>query len=123
MPSRTIFFLPFLGLCKALSHSITSRQDVLLINEVVCFNTDLQGSILRADCATVNFVPGPATIDLNRCINNDEGQLRFDSVGNAFDTCFDCKLVEFFLSCTCKTSAGTDRGAILQLGISHCFLV
>ena len=54
------------------------RQDFLFFDEV-CFDTKLQGSTLSATCVTRNFVPEPAAIDLNRCIKNDNGELKFDT--------------------------------------------
>ena len=77
----------FLALCLssvALAASVSGRSDnaaipdeQLLAVRDQCFEFKLEGSTLTAFCAFKGTIPAEASVDLNSCIENSSGEMRF----------------------------------------------
>lgn len=68
------------GLAFGASKTRFRRQDgsALGLLHDFCTNFEIKGSKLTALCVASVGVPSEASIDLNKCLSNDDGQLQFE---------------------------------------------
>jgi hypothetical protein len=86
-----------------------SPSDNLMRN---CGEFSFDKNILTAECGTNDIL---LNLDLNKCISNIEGELKFKENGNYGNSCKNCEIVSegygvYFLQCVCKGIKQTLRG-------------
>ncbi|KZW00761.1 Cyanovirin-N [Exidia glandulosa HHB12029] len=78
-----------------------------------CENVSLSGSTLHATCINEGGGAGGSSLDLNRCITNNNGEMFCQFGGSAFGSCRDCRLGGSELTCTCtRANQQTDVSSI-----------
>ncbi|ORY10107.1 hypothetical protein BCR34DRAFT_588822 [Clohesyomyces aquaticus] len=100
---------PQLASATPISAPLAQRQDSGLRLNGDCFGFSLDGSRFTASCTTSGGVGfDESTIDLNSCLSNQGGSLKFQIPGNAFSSCNSCSLNDgnLVVTCTCDTGNG-----------------
>lgn len=80
-----------------------------------CIYITFNGTTLNAQCKNRDGVNQGSRLDLNQCITNDNGALKFRNNGQFGKSCQNCKLNGNDLSCECKDIGGTFRNASINL--------
>ncbi|KAJ6184162.1 hypothetical protein N7519_005463 [Penicillium mononematosum] len=87
-----------------------------------CQDIDGEGTTLRAQCQErENGQLRWSTLDLNRCIKNNKGNLKCGKNGNYSGSCINCTLrgiAEF--SCQCRNSEDDHRHVATTLDLNKC---
>ncbi|RYO27744.1 hypothetical protein AA0113_g12250 [Alternaria arborescens] len=102
------------GTCNARLRRQTA--EIALPLSDLCAGPELDGSSFTITCSIGPGFSIPS-IDLNSCLNNDDGVLGF-SHGSAFLTCSGCELQDLRLTCNCQT---IEHGPVsTMIDLSKC---
>ena len=82
----------------------------------------LDGSLLKARCMDLSGTYLDASIDLNNCIANIDGELKWQANGDFIETSRIVCIFQMYLECDCKTKAGSWQRSSVYLDerIANC---